>query len=173
MNKEWNSRLGDVRNMTDQIHKAGLNIYATFVFGFDYDSPDLFDRTAKFAKDAGFFLAAFNHLLPMPGTKLYARLLKEGRILKDKWWLDPEYRYGQVTLNPKSLSAEETAELCRTTRRKFYSLGSILKRSVDLLQRGVDPLIYFYFWYLNVQMGKEGEGKDGLPLGDNLDELPK
>ena len=173
MNKGWNTRLGNVDELTETLHAAGLNIYATFVFGFDHDSEALFHRTVEFAMKHRFFFAAFNHLLPMPGTKLYARLLEEGKIIQDKWWLDPGYTYGKVTFRPKGLSSEELSQLCRQARKRFYAFPSILKRSFAVLQRSFDPLLYYYFWFLNLKLQEEVDGKLGLPMGEGLDELPK
>ena len=173
MNKSWNSRLGEMDELTETLHAAGLNIYATFVFGFDHDSPELFDRTVDFALRHRFFFAAFNHLLPMPGTKLYTRLLSENKIFQDQWWLDPSYTYGALTFKPRSMTAAEVSERCRLARKRFYTVPSILKRSLALLRRSPDPLLYFYFWQLNLKMQAEVDEKMGLPMGEGLDELPK
>ena len=173
MNKVWNSKLGETEELTQKVQNAGLSIYATFVFGFDNDTPELFDRTVAFAKKQGFFFAAFNHLLTLPGTKLYDRLLKENKIIEDKWWLSKDYKYGELTFNSKVLTADKISELCTKSRAKFYTIPSIFSRSLKLLQRSKDPILFAYFWYLNLQLGEEVEGKMGLPMGDNLDELPK
>ena len=34
MNKEWTARLGERDELIEKIHKAGISIYASFVFGF-------------------------------------------------------------------------------------------------------------------------------------------
>jgi len=173
MNKSWNARLGEMDDLTETLHAAGLNIYSTFVFGFDHDSEALFRRTVDFALKHKFFFAAFNHLLPMPGTKLYARLLREGKIFQDEWWLDPAYTYGAVTFKPQAMPAAHMSQLCRLARKRFYTVPSIFKRSFAVLQRSRDPLLYGYFWYLNLQMNAEVDEKMGLPMGEGLDELPK
>jgi len=173
MNKEWSLSLGEQDILTQKIHDAGLNIYATFVFGFDHDTIELFNKTVDFALRHKFYFAAFNHLLTLPGTELYSRLLDEGKIIKDKWWLDPDYRYGTITFKPEVFSPEKLSGECRKMRKKFYTLKSIFKRSFAVLKRTRDPLLYIYFWYLNIKLGEEVDGKMGLPMGENLDELPK
>ena len=55
-------------------------------------------QPVDFAARGRLFLAAFDPLMPFPGTPLYRRLEAEGRLLYDRWWLDPEYRFGQVEL---------------------------------------------------------------------------
>jgi len=67
----------------------------------------------QFAWDDKFALAAFNILVPYPGTPLYQRLRAEGRLLYDgKWWLHPEYRFNYATFRPKNMSPEELTEAC-------------------------------------------------------------
>lgn len=173
MNKSWNARLGEIDDLTGTLHEAGLNIYATFVFGFDYDSRELLDRTVDFALKHKFFFAAFNHLVPMPGTKLYARLLGEDRVFQDKWWLDASYTYGDLTFEPKRMKASEVSQMCRLGRKRFYTVPSILKRSLAVLKRNPNPLLYYYFWHVNLKMQQEVDRKMGLPMGVGLDELPK
>lgn len=173
MNKVWNSKLGERDELTQKIHDAGLSIYATFVFGFDHDTPELFQKTVDFALKHNFCFAAFNHLLIMPGTQLHHRMLEEGRLVNEKWWLDSKYLYGDVIFKPAIFTAEELEDECRSARKRFYALTSIVKRSLHIWKRTKDPLLYLYFWYLNIKLRKEVDGKIGLPLGQNLDELPK
>jgi hypothetical protein len=109
----------------------------------------------------------------MPGTRLHTRFRQEGKLIRDRWWTDPRYRYGAVMFRPKTLSPETVALLCTKARHAFYSLTSIARRSLLLLQRSRDPLLFCYFWRLNLLLGKEVAQKMGLPLGDNLDETPK
>lgn len=173
MNKDWNEKLGETEELTRRIHKAGLNIYATFVFGFDYDDRPLFQRTLEFAKKQGFYFSAFNHLLPMPGTDLHKRLLEQGKLMDPQWWLRKGYLYGELVFHPGKLSAGDISSLCRDIRRKFYRIGSIFRRGFLCLFRSGDLLLFLYFWYLNLKLGKEVDQKMHLPLGQNLDELPK
>ena len=173
MNKSWTSRLGEIDDLTGTLHDGGLNIYATFVFGFDHDTPEIFGRTVDFALKHKFFFTAFNHLAPMPGTRLYKRLLDEGKILEDKWWLNHGARYGEVTFRPECMTAEALSEMCRQARKRFYTFPSILKRSFAAKKRNPDWLLYYYYWHLNLKMQQEVDEKMGLPLGEGLDELPK
>jgi len=110
------------------IHQKNLRIYATFLFGYDDDVDDDFDRVLEFSIRNGFYIVGFNHLTPFPGTALYKRLEEEGRLLYDKWWLSDSYFYGQVPF--QSILPPEIIETeCRRIRRKFYGLRSIFSRA--------------------------------------------
>ncbi len=172
MNKQWTD-VKEIDNMVKKIHDEGISLYATFLFGFDYDTEETFEKTLEFALRQDFFFVAFNHLLPFPGTRLYDRLLKEDRLIDPKWWLNVDYKYGDIPYTPKNLTPEQLSDLCVYAREEFYKNSSIFRRSFKLLQRNFDPLMYYLFLTQNFNLKKEVNGKMTLPLGKNLDELPK
>jgi radical SAM superfamily enzyme YgiQ (UPF0313 family) len=69
--------VASVRN----IHRAGLQVQAGFIVGFDSDSPAIFDVQLRFIQESGIMTAMVGILMVLRGTKLHARLSKEGRIL--------------------------------------------------------------------------------------------
>ncbi len=56
---------------------------AGFIIGFDNDKEDIFDRQIAFIQKNAIPKAMIGFLNALPGTRLYQRLLTEGRILKD------------------------------------------------------------------------------------------
>jgi radical SAM superfamily enzyme YgiQ (UPF0313 family) len=131
MKKKWNLKHGDYATAIQQFRDRGIMIYGTFVFGYDYDTADSFDITLEFALRSKFLLATFIPLNPMPGSKLYDRLRAEGRLIYDRWWLDPNYRYGQASFYPRRMTADELTEGCSRIRRAFYRYVSTFKRACD------------------------------------------
>ncbi len=89
MGKGWNLAGGSYADSLARFRKHGLAVYGTFVFGYDHDDRQVVRRSIDFAREHKLFLAAFNHLVPFPGTPLYRRLEAQGRLLSPKWWLDP------------------------------------------------------------------------------------
>ena len=107
MAKSWNVHYGSYGDSIRVIQDAGIMIYGTFVFGYDQDTRDSFDEAVEFAIDHKFYLANFNPLTPMPGARLYDRMVAEERMLYDRWWLDENYRYGHATFTPLGMTADE------------------------------------------------------------------
>lgn len=130
MRKGWNLKDDDHITAIQKFHDQGIMIYATFVFGYDQDTVDSFDITAEFAIRSKFALANFLALTPTPGSRLYNRLMSENRLIFDRWWLDPDYRFGQATFRPLRMTTDELPEGCRRARKTFYEYGSILKRAL-------------------------------------------
>jgi radical SAM superfamily enzyme YgiQ (UPF0313 family) len=171
MRKGFNAAHGGPPAALARFRAHGLRIYGTFIFGYDHDTEETFDRTVEFAQQQGLFIAAFNHITPFPGTPLYDRLAEEGRLLSEAWWLDERYRYGMVPFRPKNLSPERLAELCIAARKRFYgwpSIGRRLGHWVNLR----DPLMAAYFVVINAMHQLDVSGRHGLPLGDAGHRVP-
>lgn len=172
MGKRWSTGLGEREELVKRIHAAGIGIYATFVLGYDGDTHETFERTLDFAIRSNFFTTAFNHLLPFPGTPLYRRLEREGRLLSPHWWLDPDYSYGQLTFRPAQLEPQEVTRLCLSARQEFSRPGVVASRGVHAMWRG-RMAMWPLFWAMNLRLGHEVDDKFDVPIGEHLDELPK
>ena len=173
MGKSWMSDPREWDALVRRVHDAGISIYATFLFGFDGDTPDSFSRALEFADRHRFFFAAFNHLLAFPGTPLYERFAGEGSLTRPRWWLDEEYRYGEISFRPKGMEPGELSERCAEARRAFYRGSSIARRGWAQLLRNRSPVMLYAFLSQNLNLRGEVDGKLGLPLGEGLDGLPK
>ncbi|MCA9407936.1 MAG: B12-binding domain-containing radical SAM protein [Candidatus Omnitrophica bacterium] len=173
VNKDWMSEVGDRGELVDNIHRAGISIYATFIFGLDHDTQDTFKKAIDFAHEKGFYYTAFNHLLPFPETPLYRRLDKENRLINRHWWLDRNYKYGDIAYQPINMTPQQLTEGCLSARRKFFCYSSIFKRAIRLLKRNPSLSFLYVFLHSNLNLKDEVEGKYSLPLGSGLDELPK
>jgi radical SAM superfamily enzyme YgiQ (UPF0313 family) len=110
----------------------GLQTWAAFTIGHDHDTPESIAQLLDFAIQHKFTFAAFNVLMPYPGTPLYTRLAKEGRLLYDgQWWLHPEYRFNHAAFRPARMSANELTQAGFHCRSTFNSIGTIVKRAFD------------------------------------------
>lgn len=165
MGKGFNTMKGGFEVSLANLRRHHVRLYATFVFGYDEDTADSFDATVDFAARHRFYIAAFNHLTPFPGTPLYARLVAEGRMLYDAWWMDPRYSYNTIPFRPAQLSPDELQARCVDARARFYSLRSMLRRGVDEVNRS-DPFMFRNFYGINAMLRAEVRGRDHYPLGD-------
>jgi len=110
----------------------GLQTWASFILGTDFDTVQSIRETVDFAIEQKFCFAAFNVLMPYPGTPLYQQLDNENRLLFDrKWWLHPDYRFNHAAFLPKHMSPEDLTEASWYCRDKWNSAGSIFKRFWD------------------------------------------
>jgi radical SAM superfamily enzyme YgiQ (UPF0313 family) len=165
MNKTFNSARGGFEVALANLRRHRIRVYGTFVFGYDGDTPESFGPTVEFAQRHGFYIAAFNHLTPFPGTPLYARLKAEGRLLYEAWWLDERYGYNQIPFTPRGMSPEALREACLAARREFYSWSSIARRGFDAVNRA-DGFMWRNFYGINALHRADVALRDHYPLGD-------
>ena len=164
MNKTANLKIQNYEKAIQNIYKHKLMIYATFVLGYDYDTKESIDATLKFAIDNNFAIANFNPLIPMPGTALYERLKREKKLIFDKWWMEPDYCYGDSAYYPLNMTPEELKEGCKNARFAFNTYKSIFKRFFGS-KAYLSPINSLLFLALNVVSRKEIHRKQGKALG--------
>jgi radical SAM superfamily enzyme YgiQ (UPF0313 family) len=147
------------------LRKYKIRVYATFIFGYDEDDLSSFANTFQYALEQKFYLAAFNHLMPFPGTPLYKHIEQEHRLRYEKWWLDDSYYFNMIPFQPKSMSPEQLQDGCLAARRRFFNFGNVLSRSFDSVNS--TP---FYLWPaffgINSMFHKEVGQRNLYPLGD-------
>jgi radical SAM superfamily enzyme YgiQ (UPF0313 family) len=64
-----------------RLQRAGLQVQGGFIVGFDSDTLSIFRRQIEFIQQSGIATAMVGILTALPGTRLYARLANEGRLL--------------------------------------------------------------------------------------------
>ena len=106
-------------------HDFGIQINASFVFGFDHDRPDVFEKTVNWAEENRLACSTFHILTPYPGTPLFRQLEKENRILHRDW---DRYDTSQVVFQPKHMTPAELQSGYEWCYRRMFSLRSILRR---------------------------------------------
>jgi radical SAM superfamily enzyme YgiQ (UPF0313 family) len=166
MRKKWNLKYGDYASTLARFYERGIMVYGSFVFGYDYDTTDAFDRTLDFAMRSKLALAQFNPLIPTPSTSLYDRIKKENRLIYDKWWLDDRYRYGEMIFHPACMSAQELAEGCFRLRSEFNAYPSIFRRMLAPQMNARSAYNLFAYLAINLVSRREIFNKQGIPLGD-------
>jgi len=83
---ECNKKQNLKRDLIADVHKlqrAGLQVQGGFIVGFDHDTPSTFQKVGSFIQKSGIVTAMVGLLQAPPGTPLFKRLEKVGRILTD------------------------------------------------------------------------------------------
>ena len=142
-----------------------MAVYGTFVFGYDGDSRETIRETVAFALRHRLFFAAFNHLVPFPGTPLYSHLQNENRLIRDDWWMSPGYHFGDLAFHPSGLAPQELAESCFQARRTFYAWPQVLRRAANLRGNINAPLLALIYFTSNLLSGRDVKKRQGMPLG--------
>jgi radical SAM superfamily enzyme YgiQ (UPF0313 family) len=118
-----------VENYAKAIQKIkdhGMMITGFFMFGFDFDTPEIFEKTLEKIYEWGLDEVSFSIITPYPGTRLYERFEREGRITSKDW---SKYAEGKVNYTPKGLTDKQIIEGIRKMAMDYYSIPNIIKRS--------------------------------------------
>ncbi len=165
MKKNFNRMKGGYGPALDNLRRHNIRVYGTFVFGYGDYREEAFLEAAEFAIRENFYIAAFNHLTPFPGTPLYRRLQTEGRLVYDSWWLDERYRYNDLPFVPEGCDPDDIRQGCLSARKRFYGWPSIIKRFVAPINRG-EGVLMRNFLPINYMHQAELGVRDGFHLGD-------
>jgi radical SAM superfamily enzyme YgiQ (UPF0313 family) len=124
------------KKAVENVHANKMAIIGSFIFGFDTDTKDVFDKTIKMIRDLKIDLADFCILTPFPGTPLFEKLEKEGRIFEKDW---SKYTMRNVVFKPKNLTPDELLDGVKKMYIIFYSTQNTIKRIFRGLKLGIYP----------------------------------
>jgi radical SAM superfamily enzyme YgiQ (UPF0313 family) len=110
-----------------ELHRRGITIMGSFIFGLDGDDVSVFKRTVDFVNAAKIDIPLYNILTPFPGTKLYQRMEDEGRIIDRDW---ANYDVCHAVIQPKNMTSKELLDGYFWAVRETYKLSNILHRIV-------------------------------------------
>jgi radical SAM superfamily enzyme YgiQ (UPF0313 family) len=108
-----------------RFHEHGIEVNGSFVFGFDADGPEVFDRTVDFIVAERLECATFHILTPFPGTPLFDALDAAGRILTRDWG---RYDTAHAVFRPARMTPAELEAGYRHAYRRLYEWGTVLAR---------------------------------------------
>ena len=125
MNKNFN-KVHQYDEILNNLRKRGISYSLNFVFGWDGETPDVFQATLEFLERHRVPVAFFYILSPHRGTPLYERMRQEGRIIDEKHMRRTP---GNVCdIKPLYCSPEELEENVQNLYDHFYSLPSMFRR---------------------------------------------
>ncbi len=139
--KECNKKQNRARDLIEdirRIQRAGLEVQAGFIVGFDSDPPDIFQRQVKFIQESGIVTAMVGILQAPAGTKLYERLKKEGRILGS---MTGDNVDGSTNIIPK-MGMDTLIRGYKYIMQNIYSIENYYRRVKRFLQEFQPNRIY-------------------------------
>jgi radical SAM superfamily enzyme YgiQ (UPF0313 family) len=132
------------------IQRLGIEVRGFFIVGWDEDTPETYRRTLDFCDECGITPFIFT-LTPMPGSQIYREYLDQGRIFPSRPW--DEYGTGHVIYRHPVMSAEEMFDLDAEVMQEGYSMGRIVKRTIQAFRHrpSLDVIGNSFFTQLGVR----------------------
>lgn len=136
--KDWKRRRCDqYLRAIEKIQSYGVTVNGCFILGLDSQTPEVFPQVRDFIRKSGLIEAQVTVLTPFPGTPLYARLAREGRLLQPRFW--DRCTLFDVNFRPKNLSVEELESGMRWLFRELYNDAEYARRQrhyMELVKAG-------------------------------------
>lgn len=109
LKNDWKCRhFRDAAESIERIQSYGISVLGCFVVGMDTQGPECFDAVCKFARETELYDVQVTILTPFPGTPLYGRLKREGRLLEEEAW--NKCTLYDVNFQPAKMSPRELAD---------------------------------------------------------------
>lgn len=119
------------------IQSHGIRVNGCFVLGLDEHTPDVFDRVLDFAQETELFDVQITLQTPFPGTPLYERLRREGRLLHDGAW--ERCTLFDVNFEPRGMRAAELRTGFQQLAVRLYSDELTRARRENFNRKYVHP----------------------------------
>ena len=116
------NKVDDYFRAVKNIHKHKMAVIGCFMFGFDTDTPNVFEETLDEINNLKIDVADFTIVTPLPGTPLFDRLENE-----------------DVVFQPKNMTPQELIDGVNKMYKEFYSTKNTLKRIVRSAKLGIYP----------------------------------
>jgi radical SAM superfamily enzyme YgiQ (UPF0313 family) len=113
----------DIKHAIKKIRSYGMNVHGLFVFGDDEFKKGDGLEVAKFVRKHKLSGVLIQPMIPFPGTELFRKLKKDGRILNEDW----QHYDGKVVFSPKNMTAAELQKEIYDCYRKVFSPLRVLK----------------------------------------------
>lgn len=102
-----------------RIQEHGITVNGCFVLGLDGTGTESFDQVFEFVRESGLYEVQITVMTAFPGTPLYSRLLRDGRILKEGAW--ELCTLFDVNFKPTNMSVKELEIGIRDLAERLYS----------------------------------------------------
>ena len=130
-----------------KIQKFGLIVNGGFIIGFDSDSPSIFENMIEFVQKSGIVSAMVGLLNAPRGTKLYQRLVKENRLLKEATGDNTDLSINFIPKMSYKALIDGYKKVLHTiySPKYYYERLLMLLKNMKLRQK---QKYQFHLWYL-------------------------
>jgi radical SAM superfamily enzyme YgiQ (UPF0313 family) len=130
---DWKrKRSGRYLEAIDRIQSRGVTVNGCFVLGLDNHTPDIFPRIKEFVERSRLLEVQLTVLTPFPGTPLYQRLAREGRLLRPRFW--DRCTLFDVNYKPRGMTVEQLEEGIRWLFGEIYNEREFTRRKRNYME---------------------------------------
>lgn len=151
VNKRLNAKMGinSYDKVFKKMHKYGIAAIAGFIFGWEQDTKETIDHRVRFTRHCQADSIQSTLMTPLPGTRLYERYSKEGRIVFNHYPEDWKYYgYEHLVFRPDNMDRAEMQDYIFQAMDKIYEPSFLRRRMLKTWWR-TRSLITAYWSYMS------------------------
>jgi radical SAM superfamily enzyme YgiQ (UPF0313 family) len=134
-----------------RMHRAGIGVLGAFIFGMDGDSPERLERRAEYMVASGVDVMQATILTPLPGTRLFDHLQREGRLLYADFPKDWErYDMTEVVHRPAGMQPTALRETMDRFSRRMYSRRVLVGKALRTFRQTRSWPATMFAWNSNI-----------------------
>ncbi len=150
MNKRVNLRR-DYRQVFRRIHRHGIGIHGSFIFGTDDDTMEMLQRRLDFILENHVDVVQYCTMTPYPGTRLFDRLHKEGRLRHTNFPADwDRYDLTEILFEPRGLELDAYRKMMRKIGAAVFGRKNVARRFLRTLLDTRNPATAVWCLFTNL-----------------------
>ena len=134
LKNNWKARRVDsYKAAINRIQSYGITVNGCFILGLDGDTLEVFDDVFNFVRESGLYEVQVTFLTPFPGTPLYHRLKREGRLLRENAW--ELCTLFDINFRPANMTCAELQQGFLGLVKRLYSADEMADRRAKFKKR--------------------------------------
>lgn len=121
----------DIEKVINQVHEAGIEVMANYIFGLPGDTKESMQATLDFSKELCTFGWNAYAAMALPGSKLYKDAVEQGIPLPDTYEGYSFFSYNTLPLPTETLSAAEVLEFRDNAFHEYHSYAPFQEKVKD------------------------------------------
>lgn len=120
---------GSILGAVHRIQRAGMEVMAGMIVGFDHDDPSIFEEQFRFIQDARIPVSMTGMLNALPKTPLHERLKKAGRIIAES--VGDQFVFTNIV--PEGMSRLQLYEGYKRLLQRLYGYRNYRRRAMQFI----------------------------------------
>ena len=146
MNKGW-AKPDQYPKLIKNIQNHGIDVSTEMVLGGDGDTLESIRLTKDFIEDNKISVPRFYILTPIPGTRFFKDMVKEGRLVDDNIY---SFDGTKAVHQPKNMTPDELTKAYWNLYNELFAFKSIIKRNVWRREFIKEPFKYLFYVIVNL-----------------------
>ncbi len=151
MNKAW-AKPDEYTKLIENIQNHGIDVSTEMVVGGDGDTLKSIEMTKDFIEDNKISVPRFYILTPIPGTKFFKDMVKQGRLVDDDIY---SFDGTKAVHQPKNMTPDELTKAYWNLYNELFAFKSIIKRNVLRKEFIKKPFKYLFYVLINLYYRKQ------------------